>query len=385
MTSSPHPFATCLPAELAGAVKVAKSVVPAAGGSISLESRDDVLVARGDGPVTLAAAYTDVASQAFSPLSVPASTLSQALGVLPSEGVSLTGCSDRALQSLTLSWSAGSMAILAVAAESPKRDEVAAGDCGITIQVEAAEFLRAIRFVGSSMLREDDASSMSSVCLSPSGKRLEVVSTDGRRLSLTEVPIKEGSARDRVRALLPASELGAWVAALEGCRGSDVVEVGIGDRELVLETDAVHLQTLRAASTFVPYEKVLDGAREICRLEVSREELLRVASCARVATDALSRAVLVTARDGSVEMLASGDQGESGSSCVAELIDGDLPSSGQEVHLNADYVRDGLRAHQAESVVVIVPPNAGSPLRLENQAGGRREVYVVMPVSPAGG
>jgi DNA polymerase-3 subunit beta len=205
------------------------------------------------------------------------------------------------------------------------------------------------------------------------GDRVRVVSTDGRRLSLSQGVVTMEGEPDQV--LLPLAGLRELLRALSNVEGDEEVWVLKDDAQVYFKTKDIEFSVRRVESRFPPYEKVLSTERTSW-LTIDRELFIEALERAEVVVRDFSRMVvfeLVPA--GNLKMQAKAPEvGE-----AFEEISGDCDGEPLRIAFNVKYLLEGLKAlHGTVAHLSFNGPNGQMTLSRPREDSF---LYVLMPIT----
>ena len=200
-----------------------------------------------------------------------------------------------------------------------------------------------------------------------------MAATDSYRLSVKETDLPTGPAGE-LEAIVPARAL-TELARVAGGAGSDTIEVGILENQVVFAVEGVTLTARRIDGQFPNYKQLVPESFE-AEVELPREEFLDVVR--RSALMAQRKSPLrLRFEEGEVTVSAqTQDVGEARESLPIRYTGEPL-----EIGFNADFLRDGLESVEDEKVRLKLI----SPLRPGLiQGEGDDFLYLIMPIRLAG-
>ncbi|AER65748.1 DNA polymerase III, beta subunit [Thermovirga lienii DSM 17291] len=202
---------------------------------------------------------------------------------------------------------------------------------------------------------------------------VKVVSTDGRRLSLSQSALDESFEEKQV--LLPLNalkELGRIVSSVE----EDLdVEVKEDDSQVYFLVDNIEFAIRRIESRFPPYEKILSPEKSTW-MEVDRNSMIEALERAEIVVRDFSKMVILNlSPGGNMTVKASAPEiGEAIEEVPAE-IDGDP----LKVAFNVRFLLDGMRALHGK--VAHMTFNGPNGQMLLSKPGEESFLYVLMPIT----
>jgi DNA polymerase-3 subunit beta len=328
----------------------------AAAGTLTLSATDMELSLRTSLDVQVDGAGTTV---------VPGRLLAELSRLLPEGEVELASTEDGRLQ---ISCGSASYTLHTYAAEDfPRLPEV---DAASLFSIDREAFLDTVGRVGRAASRDESRPVLTGVLVRFEQGRLIMAATDSYRLAVKETPVEAGVAE--LEALVPARAL-TEVQRLAA--GSDQLELGVLENQVIFELGGTTLTTRRIDGQFPNYRALLPEAFEY-EVTLPREELLDVVR--RTAVMAQRNAPLrLRFAEGELTISArTPDVGEAQESMPA-------PYSGEplEIGFNAEFLRDGVDSIEGEDVRLKLI----SPLRPAVLQGSDDDfTYLIMPIRLAG-
>ncbi|HET6204038.1 MAG TPA: DNA polymerase III subunit beta [Planctomycetota bacterium] len=246
------------------------------------------------------------------------------------------------------------------------------------IEIEASSLLAMAARTAFAAAKEAGRYAMNGVLLEGDAERLRLVATDGRRLSLTDHPVRTGPAKRR-SAILPLRGVEQFRRVAEGMEDrSQTVSLSVSEREVALRAPGCEVFSRVLEGEFPRYASVLPKDPPNAA-ELDRRVLLNRLKCVSNFAGEDSRSVRLRFSSAGLTLSSKGAAGEGNSEMEARFR-----GPGSEVAFNPDYIRDALQA--AEGTV------EGSEVRFEftdrTSPGkflfGEDFCYVVMPIAVEG-
>ncbi|MDD4890392.1 MAG: DNA polymerase III subunit beta [Phycisphaerae bacterium] len=202
-----------------------------------------------------------------------------------------------------------------------------------------------------------------------SGKKLQLIATDGRRLAKVSGPLVESAGKDQ-SAIVPVKALGAIQRLLRD--DDEVVAVKFTETQIMFHTDRASVTAQLVEGQFPKYQDVIprDTNR---KAEASTEELRSALTQASILTSEESKGVrLAFAANGLTMSAHSAEAGEASVQCKIDFTGEPL-----EIGFNPQYLMDALK--------VIGDPTCSIEMQESTKPGlvkaGADFLYVVMPVN----
>src|SRR3954470_6551573 len=239
-----------------------------------------------------------------------------------------------------------------------------------TFTVERQSLLDTVSRVSRSASRDESRPVLTGILVRFEAGKLVMAATDSYRLSVKETELS-GEVPE-LEAIVPAralAELGRIA------QGSDEIQLGVHENQVVFGADGVWLTTRRIDGQFPNYKQLLPESFEH-EVVLSREELLAVVR--RVAVMAQRNSPLgLRFAEGELAVSAqTQDVGE-----ARETLPAAFNADTLEMGFNADFFRDGVESMASDEITLKLI----SPLRPAVMNGGEDDpTYLVMPIRLAG-
>ncbi len=204
-------------------------------------------------------------------------------------------------------------------------------------------------------------------------KMVRVVSTDGRRLSLSTADVVEEGEESRI--LLPLKGLNELKRILGTMEDQAPVRVMADDSQAYFQSEGVEFSIRRVDSSFPPYEKILTK-NKTSWMTIDRMALVSALERTEVVVRDFSRMIVMNlAPGGSLKISARAPEvGE-----AAEELDGDIDGESLRIAFNVRYLLEGLKAlHGSLAHLSFNGPNGQMSL---SRPGEENFLYVLMPIT----
>ncbi|MDT8284011.1 MAG: DNA polymerase III subunit beta [Thermovirgaceae bacterium] len=204
-------------------------------------------------------------------------------------------------------------------------------------------------------------------------EKVRVVSTDGRRLSLSQGMVTVEGEGDQV--LLPLAGLRELQRALAPEESENEIRIVKDDAQVYFITEKMEFSVRRVESRFPPYEKVLSSDRTSW-FSVDRERFIEALERAEVVVRDFSRmVVLILSPGGVLKIQAKAPEvGE-----AFEEISGECDGEPLKIAFNVKYLLEGLRAlHGTVAHLSFNGPNGQMTLSRPREDSF---MYVLMPIT----
>jgi len=229
---------------------------------------------------------------------------------------------------------------------------------------------RLVQRTSYAVARETTRYAINGVLWRASGKKLQFVATDGRRLAMASGAL-EGKAQQEVTVIAPAKAM-AMIDRL-GKNGDEKVAICLTENQMVLASSTVVLVSSLVEGHFPQYENVIpkDCPR---RAKLQTDEFLSATRRAALLTDEESKGVtLQFSSEGLVMHSQVPEQGEATIETGVLEYEGDA----MEIAFNPQYLIDALKVIDDETVNMELKEPA-NPAVLK---AGSDFLYVIMPVT----
>lgn len=203
--------------------------------------------------------------------------------------------------------------------------------------------------------------------------RLRVVSTDGRRLSLSQGEVSIEGEPDQV--LLPLSGLRELQRAIGPVENEEEIKVIKDDSQVYFSTGNMEFTVRRVESRFPPYEKVLTSDKTSW-LTIDRELFVETLERAEVVVRDFSRMVVfLLSPGGNLKIQAKAPEvGE-----TFEELSCDCDGEPLKIAFNVKYILEGLKAlHGSVAHLAFNGPNGQMTLSRPREDSF---MYVLMPIT----
>lgn len=174
--------------------------------------------------------------------------------------------------------------------------------------------------------------------------QLRVVSTDGRRLSLSKTVLEEAGKDTDV--LLPLTGLKEIQRILSGLENNAPVRVLVDNSLVYFQMEGMEFSIRRIESSFPNYEKIL-SPQNTTTMEVSRSDIVSALERVDIVVKDYSRMVVMKISPKG-ELTLSGRAPEIGE--AREVLDAEMDGEPLMIAFNVGYLLDGLKAFHGEKV-----------------------------------
>jgi DNA polymerase III subunit beta len=209
------------------------------------------------------------------------------------------------------------------------------------------------------------------------GDSMSLVSTDGHRLALINVPREAGKAKkgadDEIRVILPRKTLLELARLL--AEGEGDIHYERGENHLFFEVGGRLLISRMIDGQFPAFERVIPKSNDK-HVEFDRDRLTSAVRRVALLSNERSRAVKFTIEKGKVEIASSSPEfGE-----AKEVLLVDYAATPVTICFNAQYVIDFLNVVETDSVGLDFKDEMSQAVMTPVGAEGYDYTYVIMPM-----
>lgn len=264
----------------------------------------------------------------------------------------------------------------------PEFDKIAGGSCRIVLTIKGDALGQMIARTLFATARENSRYAINGVLLYQSGKRLEMVATDGRRLALARgtTGVKDAP---QASCIIPTKALGMVQKLI---RPDDEVVIAVTEAQAHFaiggrKDPRAVLSSNLVEGTFPPYEEVIPKDQDVA-VTFDREVFLSAVKRAALLTNEESRGVRMafSGKDKRVEFTSRApEMGEARIEAqLASYSGGDV-----EVGFNPTFLSDALKVINDSSVIFELKASgkSGPTSKPGVVRSGDDFLYVVMPVN----
>lgn len=200
---------------------------------------------------------------------------------------------------------------------------------------------------------------------------LRVISTDGRRLSLSKCPCEGKNETDLLLPVIPLREL---QRLLNGLNADTPVRILYDGSLTWFQMGQIEFSVRRVESSFPSYEKILNPS-STTTMVVKRDELLSALDRIDVIVRSHTRLVVMHLSPGG-QLKLTGKAPELGT--ATEILDASIDGEPLKAGFNVGFLQDGLKSLGIDSIKMNLNGEAGQmTLRRE---GTDDFLYMLMPV-----
>jgi DNA polymerase III subunit beta len=332
--------------------------------NVLLSVRDNRLSITGTDLEVELVATSQVSVQQAGDITVPGRKLLDIFRSLP-EKTSVTLSTEGERVSLRAGRSRFTLSSLP-AAEFPVVEEINAQQ---TLTVEQGEFRRLIDKTHFSMAQQDVRYYLNGLLLETDGKSLRAVATDGHRLALCEMALKE-QTRTGQQVIVPRKGV-LELQRILGTGGN--VELAIGTNHVRAQIGEIRFTSKLIDGRFPEYGRVIP-ANPTRRVEADREVLRQALQRTAILSNEKYRGIRLTARPDLLMVQAHNPEQEEAEDQV------EVSYQGEEVEIgfNVNYLLDALSAVEGDKVEIgLTDANSSCLIHAPGEVHTR---YVVMPM-----
>lgn len=238
-----------------------------------------------------------------------------------------------------------------------------------TIEIQAGQFIEMVRRTSFAAAREETRFAINGLLLDCSSDRVNLVGTDGRRLSITYQNL--AGKVPEAKVVVPNRALSALGRVLSD-ESEETLRIRIGTNQIAFGVGDLELVSQLADNRFPDYEAVVPKSAETT-IDVDRKLLERSLRRVAILSSGDVRMVRVEFDGGCIKLTAENSQVGRGES----TIDADIRGAGGSAAFNPDYLLDALKVSDLEIVRVDLSDDA-TPAKFTL---GESHTYVLMPIS----
>jgi DNA polymerase-3 subunit beta len=239
-----------------------------------------------------------------------------------------------------------------------------------TLAVEQGAFRRLIDKTHFSMAQQDVRYYLNGLLLETDGKLLRAVATDGHRLAICEMELKEQGRSGEHQVILPRKGVLELQRTL-GTEGS--IELAIGTNHIRAEIGEIRFTSKLIDGRFPEYGRVIP-ATPARKVMADRETLRAALQRTAILSNEKYRGVRLTARQDLLVIQAHNPEQEE----AEDQVEVDYKGEDVEIGFNVNYLLDALGAIDTEKVEIgLTDANSSCLIHAPDVVHTR---YVVMPM-----
>jgi DNA polymerase-3 subunit beta len=239
-----------------------------------------------------------------------------------------------------------------------------------TLTLEQGEFRRLIDKTHFSMAQQDVRYYLNGLLLETDGKSLRAVATDGHRLAICEMELKDHVKSGQQQVIVPRK----GVLELQRILGTDgSIELAIGTNHVRAQIGDIRFTSKLIDGRFPEYGRVIPASPSK-KVEADREALRAALQRTAILSNEKYRGIRLTARTDLLVIQAHNPEQEEAEDQVEVNYKGDEV----EIGFNVNYLLDALAAIETEKVEIGLTDANSSCLIYA--PGTTHTRYVVMPM-----
>jgi DNA polymerase-3 subunit beta len=211
------------------------------------------------------------------------------------------------------------------------------------VELEAAEFARALRQVTPAASTDDNRPIITGVLLAAEDTGLRLVATDSYRLAVRDLAGLSGTLGGRSSVLVPSRALREVERLLSG---SDTITLRLGERDAAFEVGTTRVSTRLIEGEFPNYRGLIPSSYPN-RLVVGREPLLDAVRRVRLLARDATPVRLALSADGLELSAITQDIGE-----AHEALDAKYEGAELTVAFNPEYLAQGVEVTPGDEIVL---------------------------------
>jgi DNA polymerase-3 subunit beta len=238
-----------------------------------------------------------------------------------------------------------------------------------TLTLEQGEFRRLIDKTHFSMAQQDVRYYLNGLLLETDGKILRAVATDGHRLAICEMALKDGKTGQQ-QVIVPRK----GVLELQRILGTDgSIELAIGTNHVRAQIGEIRFTSKLIDGRFPEYGRVIP-ANPSKKVEADREALRAALQRTAILSNEKYRGIRLTARPDLLVIQAHNPEQEE----AEDQVEVDYKGDEVEIGFNVNYLLDALGAIETEKVEIgLTDANSSCLIHAPGTVHTR---YVVMPM-----
>ena len=239
-----------------------------------------------------------------------------------------------------------------------------------TLALEQGEFRRLIDKTHFSMAQQDVRYYLNGLLLETDGKSLRAVATDGHRLAICEMELKEGGKNAQHQVIVPRK----GVLELQRILGTGgAIELAIGTNHVRAQIGDIRFTSKLIDGRFPEYGRVIP-ASPARKVEADREALRAALQRTAILSNEKYRGIRLTARPDLLVVQAHNPEQEE----AEDQVEVDYKGEEVEIGFNVNYLLDARGAIETDKVEIgLTDANSSC---LIHAPGVTHTRYVVMPM-----
>jgi DNA polymerase III subunit beta len=333
--------------------------------NVLLSARDDRLSITGTDLEVELVATKQVSVQQAGDITIPGRKLLDIFKSLP-DGTSVTLSTEGERVSIRGARSRFTLSTLP-STDFPVIEEINAQQ---TLTLEQSEFRRLIDKTHFSMAQQDVRYYLNGLLLETHGASLRAVATDGHRLAICEMELKDPTKGDPHQVIVPRKGI-LELQRILGTAGT--IDLAIGTNHVRAQIGEIRFTSKLIDGRFPEYGRVIPTSSSK-KVEADREPLRAALQRTAILSNEKYRGIRFIAKPNLLVIQAHNPEQEEAEDQVEVVYDGDEV----EIGFNVNYLLDALSAIETEKVEIgLTDANSSC---LINSPGVDHTRYVVMPM-----
>ncbi|MGA3065658.1 MAG: DNA polymerase III subunit beta [Tepidisphaeraceae bacterium] len=219
--------------------------------------------------------------------------------------------------------------------------------------------------------RESTRYAFNGVLVVAKGKKISLISTDGRRLAMAKADLASDKLdKEGRKAIVPSKALSAIDKLVDD--PAEGVGIQFGENQIIFHTSSATLTSNLVEGQFPPYEDVIPKESDRKMTASTADFLSAVRRAALLTTEESKGVRLAFSKKGLVLTSRSPGSGEATVNFPCKFEGGDI-----EIGFNPQFLAEALKVVNSDEISLeLTAPNRPGLLR-----GGANFLYVIMPVN----
>ncbi len=218
--------------------------------------------------------------------------------------------------------------------------------------------------------KESSRYAFNGVLVTATGKKINLVSTDGRRLAQAKGDLIAGGEQDSIPAIVPAKTLQLVEKLIDDPEGT--VAIQLRENQIIFHTPSATLTSTLVEGQFPPYEDVIPKDTDKKMTASTADFLSAIRRAALLTTEESKGVRLQFSKKGLVLSSRSPEAGEATVNFPCKFEGADI-----EIGFNPAFLVDALKVVDSDEIAFeLTAPNRPGLLK-----GGPNFLYVIMPVN----
>lgn len=230
------------------------------------------------------------------------------------------------------------------------------------------------RLIGQTLFaaaKETQRYAINGVLLVAKGKKLSLISTDGRRLAMANGDlITDRLGKDGAKAIIPAKAMTMMDKLIDD--PEEAVAFQVRENQVIVHTSSATLTSNLVEGQFPPYEDVIPKDTDKKMSAATADFLSAIRRAALLTTEESKGVRLAFGKKGVVLTSRSPESGEATINFPCKYEGGDV-----EIGFNPQFLTDALRVVDSDEITL----ELSAPNRPGLVKGGPDFLYVIMPVN----